>query len=297
VTVVAASSVGDFVWALVFLVWGALVHLRAPTGGPDRAGAGDGAAAGRPAWWRHPSLWAGVLFGLSVGSRLSTGFLVLAFLVADGWDRSHRGRCLRSALAMVPVAVALYVPAWLSFDRTLAFLETTETYRGFANNLGRFLYKNYATAGPLLIVVLLVAAPALLAALRRWDSDPLLRFGALAFVVSEVLYFQLPLKVAHLLPALMALVLWVAATRRNRRPFLWVLIGALAVNGVVTLRVLAPDDAHDATTARWDPSLTTGLLVNDIGCRLDVMDEDPANYQNEAWNCALEPVRSPTAGG
>ncbi|HEY3144655.1 MAG TPA: glycosyltransferase family 87 protein [Acidimicrobiales bacterium] len=272
VTIIASTSVADFIWALAFFVWGALAQLR------------------------NRSVLAGVLFALAIGSRLSTGFLIAAFLVADGWDPPNRRRCLHSALVAAPIAVALYVPSWLYFDRSMRFLETAEGYRGFANNLGRFLYKNYANAGVALLVVLLIAAPALLASLRRWGQDPMLRFAVLAFIVTELLFFQLPWKGAHLLPSLLALVIWLGATTRNQRKFLWVVIAATALNGLVSFRPLAPDDPEKASTGQWDPSLGWGLLLNDIDCRLDSMDEVPTNDRSgEAWDCTLKPMRGPTA--
>lgn len=267
ITIIAATSLVDFIWALAFFVWAALAHLG------------------------NRSLTAGVLFGLAVGARLSTVLLVAAFLVADGWDASHRRRCMRSAAVMVPLAGLLYVPSWLAFDRSLAFLETTEDYRGFANNLGRFLYKNYATAGVLLVIVLLVASPALLDAVRRWNRDPMLRFAILALLVTQAVFFWAPWKPAHLLPAMLAMLLWLGASRRNQRRFLWVVLAAVAVNGLVTFRPLAPDDPDEAGSGEWDPSIGAGLLVNDIDCRLDTMDQPPEVVDEANWSCTLKPVR------
>ena len=268
VTIIASTSVGDFVWALAFFVSGALAHLRSRT------------------------VLAGVLFGLAIGSRLSTAFLIAAFLVADGWDPPNRRRCLRSALVAIPVGAALYIPSWLAFDRSLRFLETAEGYRGFANNLGRFVYKNYAYAGPVLLIVLLIAAPALVAAVKRWRDDPLLRFGVLGFVVTELLFFQLPWKGAHLLPSLLTLLLWLAASRRNTRRFLWLVVAATAVNGLVSLRLFAPDVPNEATTGRWNPTVGAGLLVNDIDCRLDFMDTYPTVAVSiDTWDCTLHPLQ------
>ena len=163
--------------------------------------------------------------------------------------------------------------------------------RSFGNNLGRFAYKNYATAGALFLVVVLVAAPALVAALRRWGRDPMLRAGVLGFAVTEGLFFLLPWKYNHLLPSLVMLLLWLGASRRNQRPFLWLAIGALAVNGLVTFRPLAPDAPAVAESGRWDPALTPGLLVNDIDCRLHAMHDDPPPLNRDAWACTLKPLR------
>jgi hypothetical protein len=270
ITLIAATSTTDFIWAAAFFVWAALFHLR------DR------------------SLAAGVLFALAIGSRSSTVFLLAAFLVADGWAPERRRRCVRTTAVMLPLAVALYVPAWLSFDRTFGFLETADGWRGLANNLGRFAYKNYAVAGVALIVLVLVAVPDLVRSLRRWGSDPLVRFGALGFAVTEALFVQLPWKPAHLLPSLLTLMLWLAASDRNRRPFLALLVGAVALNGLVAFRPLAPDDPDASTSARFDPAITAGLVVHDIDCRAEFMHQEPSLHSG-SWGCALEPMRGSSA--
>jgi hypothetical protein len=266
-TLIAATSTGDFIWAVAFFVWAALWHLR------DRP------------------VVAGVLFALAIGTRLSSVFLIVAFLVADGWDRGHRRRCVRTLAVALALGALLYVPSWLAYDRSSEFLETAEGWRSFANNLGRFAYKNYASAGALFLVLVLVAAPALVTALRRWGDDPMLRAGVLGFAVSQALFFVLPWKYNHLLPSLLMLLLWLGASARNRRPFLWLAIGAIAVNGIVTFRPLAPDNPAVAEAGEWDPAISLGLLINDVRCRADAMHEDPPPLNPEAWACTLEPMR------
>lgn len=268
-TVIAATSAGDFIWAVAFTVWGTLHHLR-----------------NRP-------VVAGVLFALAIGSRLSSVFLVAALLAADGWARDRRRACLRTLAVALPLGALLYLPSWAFYDWSADILRTAEGWRSFANNLGRFAYKNYATGGVLLVVVAAVATPALARALRRFGHDPLVRLGAGAFVVTEALYLVLPWKLLHLLPALMGLLLWLAASDRNRRPFLWLTIAAVALNGFVTFRPLIPDAPTEARSGRWDPAVTVGLLLNDIDCRLEAMHDDPPPLNREAWACTLEPVRGP----
>jgi hypothetical protein len=271
VTLIAGTSTGDFVWALAFFVWGALTHLQ-----------------GR-------SLLAGVLFGLAIGSRSTTLLLVAALLVADGWDRAHRRRCLTTAAVALPLGAAFFIPSWLSYDRTFEFLNATEGWGGFANNIGRLAVKNYAAAGLALVVVVALAAPALVRSLRHWNTDPLLRFAVLGLVGTETLFFLVPWKLAHLIPCLMALVLWVAASDRNRRPFLWVMIGAIALNGIVAFRPFTADQPNNSETASFEPAIVLGLLLNDIDCRAEFMDEPP-RIGTGAWDCTLEPVRGPSRG-
>jgi hypothetical protein len=269
-TIIAATSLVDFIWALVFFVWAANAHLK------DR-----------------PWL-AGILFALSIGCRLSSGFLVIAFLVADAWDPAHRRRSLQTGALALPLGVLLFVPSWLAYDRTLDFLHNEEGFRSVGNNLGRFTYKSYSAVGIVAILVLLVAVPALWAALRRWRDDPMLRFAVLGFLGSEALYFVMPWKMAHLLPSLLTLLLWVAASRMNQRRYLWVLVGALALNGIVSFRLMTPDETDASTGGSFDPTVGLGLLLNDIDCRLTYMDETPEHYADHAWACTLKPMRGPT---
>jgi hypothetical protein len=266
IALVAGTSTGDFVWALALFVWGALAQIR------DRP------------------VVAGVLYALAVGSRSSTVVLIAAFLVADAWDRSGRRRALVAAAVAVPSALLLFVPAWLSFDRSLGFLEHTESWNGLANNIGRFGVKVYGVAGVAMIVVVALAVPALVRSLRRWNVDPLVRFGALGFVATMTVFLLFPWKPAHLLPSVFTLVLWIAASDRNRRSYVWLLVAAVAMNGLVTVRLFAPDQPDASTSARFEPALSWGLLVNDTRCRVEFMDEPP-RAESGAWACSLEPLR------
>lgn len=266
-TIISATSTGDFVWAVAFLVWAA-VTLQG-----DRTGL------------------AGVLLALAVGTRLSSVLLVAALVVAVGWDRARRPACVRATLTATPLALLLYVPSWFAYDRSLDFLETAEGWRSVANNAGRFAYKSYIAFGGPALAVLAMAAPALILALRRWGTDPMLRMGVLGTAVGAASYFVFPWKFPHLLPVLVAVLLWVGATARNRRPYLLVLIAALAVNGLVTVRLLTPDKPAEATTGTWNPEVTLGLLANDVACRLDAMDEPVRPLNRGAWACSLKPMR------
>ena len=95
-------------------------------------------------------------------------------------------------------------------------------------------------------------------------------------MATEALFLLVPWKLAHLIPCLVALVLWVAASDRNRRPFLWLMIGAIALNGIVAFRPLTADQPNNSESASFEPAIVLGLLLNDIGCRIDFMDEHRA---------------------
>lgn len=271
IVLISGTQTADFVWAAAFLTWGGVMLVRG-----------------------HP-VPAGLLFALTLGSRSSSLVLITALLVAVGWDAATRRRTFIAAAVAVPSAALLYVPVWLSYDRSLAFLDATDGWVSLPNNLARFLLKNYAVAGVALIVVLAAATPALVRSLRNWGTDPMLRFAVLGLIATEFLFLRMPWKPAHLVPSLLALVLWVGASDRNRRPFLWVLIAAMALNGVVTFRPFTADNPDTTGGGDFEPAITLGWLVNDIRCRVEYMDEPP-RLESGAWACTLEPMRGPSDG-
>jgi hypothetical protein len=266
IVIMSGTQTADFVWATAFFVWGALALLR------DR--------------WTL----AGALFALTLGSRSSSLLLIAALLAAVAWDPAGRRRCLRAVAVTVPLAALLYVPAWLAYDRGFGFLSATDGWYGLANNVARFLIKNYAVGGIALVVVVAIALPALVRALGRWNADPMLRFAVLGLLLTEALFLRVPWKPAHLVPCVMLLVLWVAASDRNRRPFLWVLVGAMAVNGLLVFRPFIADAPNSTRGADFAPTVTVGWLVNEIRCRAEYMDQPPA-IDSGAWACTLEPMR------
>jgi len=271
IVIISGTQTADFVWATAFFVWGAVALVR------DRP------------------VPAGLLFALALGSRSSSLLLIAALLVADAWDPASRRRCVTAVAVALPCTALLYVPAWLAFDRTFAFLIASEGWYGLASNMGRFLLKNYAVAGVALVATIVVALPALVRSLRRWGDDPMVRFAVLGLIATEALFLRVPWKPAHLVPCLMLLVLWVAAGDRNRRPFLWVLIAAVALNGVVVFRPFTADAPDDVGGGDFDPTVTLGWLLNDIDCRIEYMDEPP-RLDSGAWGCTLEPMRGPSDG-
>jgi hypothetical protein len=79
--------------------------------------------------------------------------------------------------------------------------------------------------------------------------------------------------------------------RRTRAAAFVVLVAALALNGLVTVRLLAPDEPGEASTGSWDPAISLGLLANDVACRIDAMDEPVRPLNRGAWACSLKPMR------
>jgi hypothetical protein len=271
IVLTAGTQTADFIWAMAFLTWAAVVLQRG-----------------------HP-VAAGVLLALSIGSRASSVLIVAALVVAVGWARDERRAAAVAATVAVPAAALLYVPVWLSFGRTLEFLDATDGWVGLANNSARFLLKNYAVAGVALVALLVVAAPALVRSLRRWPVDPMLRFAVLGLLATELLFLRMPWKPAHLVPSLLATVLWIGCSARNRRPFLWLVVGAMVLNGLVVFRPFVADEPNSTGGGDLAPTLTEGWIVNEIRCRVEYMDQPPA-VDSGSWGCTLEPMRGSARG-
>jgi hypothetical protein len=273
---VASTSLGDYLWALAALLGGAVAARR------------------------DARLLAGLGFGLAVHLRLSSLLLVGAWLIAEHLDEKERRPPARALLATAAVTVAvatvLFVPSWLAADRTFAFFTNELEVTGLGALVGRWGVKNLAFFGPLFAVVLLARIGPVVAAASTWRTSTLVRFGLLGFVISEAVFLRFPWKPLHLLPALVCVVLVVSASE-DRGLRIGLVVAGL-VHALVTVTVATPDTPHQATTGRLAVGITAGVVVHDIGCRLDDRDrgpwpDDPASVTAgdrayRLWDCQTD---------
>ena len=272
---IAATSLGDFTWALGLLMAGAVAARR------------DQRAV------------AGVLFALAVGCRLSTVVLVVAWLAAEQIGRSSSRVAWRATIVTGSIAIGLgavcFVPSWLWADRTFDFLETANEFLGLRVNLGRWAIKNVAFFGILACGVLAFGLPRLRRLWPVWPTSVAFRFAVFAFVATELLYFRFPFKLVHLIPAAMAVALSIGHLGPGARRWIGALIAAQLIGGLVTTTLAAPDVRDRATGGEVELGLTAGPLLTDIRCRLDDRDEGPyddgrsaASIQRAASNATCQ---------
>ena len=269
VVVVAGTQTADFVWATAFATWGALALLG-----------------------RRP-LVAGLLLGLAVGCRSSTLLLVGTQVVAVGWAGRRRraltaggGAAARRAALRARLVVLRPHPPVPRDDRRLGEPPPT-TSPGSCSRTSRspgwpspscWRSPPRRCCGP--------------APLGR-GPDAAVRRARLRGHRAVVPHHAV--KPTHLVPCVLTLVLWIGASARNDRRFLWVLVAATALNGVVTFRPFVADEPDTTSGGDFDPALTLGWLVNDVRCRVEYMDEPP-RIDSGAWACTLEPMRGPAGG-
>lgn len=252
---IAATSMGDFVWALAL------------------------ALAGAAAAQRDRRVVAGLLFGLAIGCRASTVLLVVAWLIAERSGASASRVSPRSVAVTAGIALAVgvlcFVPPWLEAGRTMSFLENEFPFAGVGVHLGRWVVKNVAVVGPLAGVVLVVGLRQAVGGLARWRVSTMARFAVLTIVLSELLYFRFPFKPLHLLPVVAGLALLVGASPLVTRRWLAVLVAAQLAGGLVGTTLAAPDVEDAAQSGSIELGFTAGPLLTDVRCRLDDRERGP----------------------
>jgi hypothetical protein len=263
---VAATSTVDFVLAGAFVASSVLVYRR-----------------GSP-------VLAGVLGGLAIGTRMSTVLLIGAMAVAELTGRSRSpARAARLLVVAAIVSVVAFLPPFFAAGESLAFARNDFSTGSPANHVGRAMVKNLAYFGPYAAVALALAVPALWRLRLVWHDRWLVRFAAIGFVASEVLFIRFPWKVGHLIPAMVCLaVLLAEALRDNRRLFTAIVLAQLAL-GIVNVELVQPDVPNAAGSASLDVRVRPGPLVVDTRCRAD--DQDAARSldiprMEAVWNCA-----------
>jgi len=281
---IAATSMLDMVWSLAMLL--------------------SGIQAGR----RGHRVLSGVLLAVSIGMRSTTVLLVAAWLLAErlgaqGQRPSWRAWGVTAGVAF-GVGALFFIPPWLAADRSLDFIENQLDFAGFGVHLGRWAVKNAAVAGLLAGVVLLVGLPRLVAALARWEQSVVVRFAAIMLVASELLFFRFPFKPTHLLPVVLATALFVGASPLITHRWVTALVVCQLIGGVVGTTLAAPDVVDAARSGRLDVSITTGVVLTDVQCRLDDREMGPwpepglavatqraarnANCQSESWRAEAD---------
>ena len=257
---IAATSLGDYLYALAFLLLGI-----------------DAAQ-------RDHRVLAGLAFGTAIGFRSATGFLVAAYLLAEvtggsidddrteSPDRVRAGHwraTITTGLVTLLLGAAWFVPSWLSVGRTTQFLQNQLRAGPFFVMVGRWGVKNLAFFGVLTLLVLLVRSPVLVAALVRFRELVLVRFAVYAAVVTEALYLRFPWKPVHLLPMVVCLAILLAVSPRTSNRLVAAIVATQLVFALVSVSVARPDVVDDARSGQLAPGFTRGVVLNDIDCRLD----------------------------
>ncbi len=264
----AATSLGDFVWALGLGLAGAALARR------------------------DQRVLAGILFGLALGCRSSTALLVGAWLAAERLGHREQRPPWRASLVTMATAaavgIACFIPPWVDAGNSFDFLEHQLPFAGWGLHAGRWAVKNAAVIGVPAGIVFVLGIRRGFGALARWRGSVVVRFSVFLIVASEILYFRLPYKPVHLLPVVAGVALLVGASPAVKQRWLLALVAAQLLGGVVGTTIGEPDVPHNASTGKVSVRLTTGPLLNDVRCRLDDRRDGP-------WPDPSDPAEFPAA--
>jgi len=248
---VSATSTMDYVWALGF-----------------------GLAGGVLLWDRRWG-WAGLFFGLAIGSRITSVLLVGVLAGAVFWKRAKdRRRVLWSLGLGLGLGALCFVPTLVQYGGTLGFLVPVgaEEQAGWswAERLGRFGYKNiYVWGLPAAFVLVGILGRAAIARSAPWRSRAAaLGLAAAGIGVYEALYLRYPLEPEYLLP-LVPFVLIGAGLLVGRRWLVALFVAVLLYN-VVSINLARPDRPNHAQSVEFGVWVESGHLVTDVRQRLRV---------------------------
>lgn len=273
--VIAATSTADYVFALAFLVWGALA-LRT----------------------QHP-VWAGAAFALAMGCRVGSATLIVAALLAELTQPAGiveatstiaaRRRAIAVAAGVGALGTALlFVPSYLAAGG-LSFAQNDFSPVGPLNALGRAAVKDVTLFGTATVLLLLVTVPALWAAIKRWRVSWPVRFALVGLVLSQVLFVRFPWKVPHLLPTLLCAAVLLAVALDSKPRVLMLLVAVQLVSCLVRVDLISPNDPNAATSGKAGLVVGAGPVVQDWRCRREHPDAYRGRQKVEveaAWDCA-----------
>lgn len=246
-----AATTMDYLWALGFGLWGGVLLL-------DRRWA-----------------WAGVLFGVAIGTRFTSALFVAAFFGYVLWrDRAAwRGLVLAGAVTFV-LSVASYLPMLAYYGGSFDFLVPTgvevQATWSWAERLGRFGYKNvYLWGLPATLWLAALAGHAV--ATRAWGrlqpGTPIAL--AIAVVVAyQALYLRYPLEQEYLLPTIPFVL--IGAGLITTRRWLVGLLGLVLLYNVVSINLARPDRPNLASSVETGVWIEPGYLLTDAAQRLRV---------------------------
>jgi hypothetical protein len=223
---------------------------------------------------RRPAWAGGVLLGVAAVCRLAYAPLgLVVVLLGPGRGRPVRDRVV--AVAVLALVTALgYVPA-LRATGDLSFVTAERpTGQGAVGVAGRAILKGgdlLGLVGSLAGVVVVILA---VRAARARRQPAIGEWWLLVVVgVQLAVWLWIPAEPSYLLPALVALLVWLArpTTTRAVTVALGVLVAALAAYAVVDVRLVEVDhenrygydtcDPTEATGAALKPHVTTGPLL------------------------------------
>lgn len=242
-------------------------------------------------------LWAGLVLGLALGTRLASFVGVGAVGVfALLTQPAQRSRIVIAGVIGLVIGLSCFIPPWFwakaKYGDPWRFLEAQvegASQWTLAMRFGRFAYRNLYFWG--LPAALLLAGfigfgiPSLVNALRRAVHRPIVLLCVAAVVGYELLFLKYPIEKGYLIAMVPWLLILVGlATTRSARP-LYLFLVAVLFHSVVTINFTQPDSPGSAKKAVTGVWMEPGDLLTDLDFRYrfkdcKTLDEWNARYRD-----------------
>jgi len=249
-----AASTIDYLWATGFLLIGFYLLTQK----------------------RYP--YAGLAFGLAIGSRLGTSIVIFSILAVFFWrEKQDRMQILQAVLITGLVSAAAYI---LPFDftewqmRILSSSLGDTTQWTFLLRAGRFFYKNlYFWGLPAAIILgyIFLTRRKLLLRQIKGEYSSLLIIAIFSILGTEILYFRYPIALEYLLVCLPFWLFMVGILLADHKRLLVILILAVLVLNFVNVNIARPDMPNQAKSASLGLWIENGYLVDNIQTRISLM--------------------------
>jgi hypothetical protein len=212
------------------------------------------------------------LLGISVGARLSSIIIVLAYFLAELIiEGPTKFLSLQFIISMV-IGSLTYLPSFVWAGYSLGFFRFSIGDWTITEYLLRFAYKNLYFWGILTGVLLLFGL--FLVAMNISDSvnsnKKIVYTSFFIIIGTELLYLRAPLEMAYLLPILPFVLILLALSSRNHRRFLVALLISTFSYNFVNFNFVHVDNPHNAQEWWLGFWLEWGPLIKDLASRLSM---------------------------
>lgn len=221
---------------------------------------------------------AGLLFGLSIGARLSSfiavGAILAYTLIAKKQNNTEdRKKVFITIIITAVMGILCYIPSLMYSNWTLdvfrPHMPDNEAW-SFKSRLGKFIYKNLYLWGVPAFAVIIYALFVSFKNRTNFFKQQWLALSLLSLVIItsyEILFLKFPIQVEYLIPILPFSFFLIGIGLKNNPRLIVVLIIAVVSFNFINLNLAKANMPGHATGAKLGLWLEKGLLIDELRLR------------------------------
>lgn len=249
--IIASSSSMDYVYSIFFCLAG-IVNLT-----------------------KRNLFFAAVLFAIAVSSRLSNimiiGIVYLYYFYIRYRENEFKEmmRLFISGCLLGVLTILLFVPSYIAADHSFDFLKYGIGDWNLVEFLSRIIYKNIYLVGllPFIFLVIIIARKIIKPGIKK-PLTPEAYTGLIIIVLTEILFFKIPVEISYLLPLLIIFVPLSIFILNPQKSILYILSGLTFLYSFV----VNPDlidrkynvEKTEAISAEAGLFIRRGAIIDDV---------------------------------